>query len=418
MKKNLLVAVTVAVFGLLFSNFAFAQSDQVIAAAGNNYVISARAGGVNFIEGTVSIVRKDGKSGTLLKTDTIEVGDKVTTGADGRAEILLNPGSFVRIGANTEFEFQSTDLENLKLKLSAGSAIFEVYADNEFKVTLDLPANDIELTKSGVYRVDILSDGRERIAVWKGKVFVGDDKLDKTEVTAGNEVFLKGTTATLAKFDRKNKDAFDLWSDLRAKEASNLNKRLKKAAALTGSLMDAYNRGGWNMYGTFGVWVFDPFSGRWCFMPFGSGWRSPYGYSYRFDFYDCQLPPVVWTNPNPNPTPVPSTPIPTGQMTPAQAEIREARRQSATTPTFQRFENNTREERGGGSGGGGWNNSGGSGDTRSNNSSSNNSSSNSSSNNSSSSSDTSTNSTPSQSTPSRSESTPSRTETKETRKID
>jgi hypothetical protein len=411
MKKNLLVAVTVAFLGLLFSNLVFAQSDRVISAAGDTYVISAKAGGVNFVEGNVTIVRKDGKSGALLKSDSVEVGDKVTTGADGKAEILLNPGSYVRLGADAQFEFQSTDLDNLKLKLSAGSAIFEVYADNEFKVTLDLPANDIELTKSGVYRVDILADGRERIAVWKGKVIVGDDKA---EVTAGNEVFLKGTTAsTIAKFDRKNKDALDLWSDLRAKEASNINKRLKKAA-LTGSLMDAYNRGGWNMYGSFGVWVFDPFSGRWCFMPFGRGWRSPYGYSYRFDFYDCPLPPIVWTNPNP--TPIPTTPNPGGgQMTPAQAEIREARRQSARTPTFQRFENNTREERGGGrNNGGGWNNNSDnrsdSSDTRSNSSSSSSSSSSGSSNNS-----------PSQSSPSpsvpSSSSVPTRTESKDV-KID
>jgi hypothetical protein len=376
MKKNLLVAASVAVFGLLFSSFVFAQSDRVVSAAGDTYVISAKAGGVNFIEGTVSILRKDGKSGLLLKSDTIEVGDKVTTGADGKAEILLNPGSFVRLGANVEFEFQSTDLDNLKLKLSAGSAIFEVYADEEFKVSLDLPGTDIALTKSGVYRVDVLADGRERIAVWKGKVVVGDEK---SEVTAGNEVFLKGATATIAKFDRKNKDALDLWSDLRAKEASNINKRLRKAA-LTGSLMDAYNRGGWNMYGTFGVWVFDPFSGRWCFLPFGSGWRSPYGYNYRFDLYDCPLPPIVWTNPNP--TPVPTSPNPGGgQMTQSQIEIREDRRQAARTPTFQRFENNTREERGGGRSIGGGNNSSDnrsdSSDTRSNNSSNNSSSNNS-----------------------------------------
>ena len=409
MKKDLLVAVTVAVFGLLFSNFVFAQSDRVISAAGDTYVISAKAGGVNYVEGNVSILRKDGKSSALLKSDAVEVGDRVSTGADGKAEILLNPGSYVRLGANVGFEFQSTDLDNLKLKLSSGSAIFEVYADNEFKVTLDLPANDIELTKSGVYRVDILADGRERIAVWKGKVIIGDDKLNPTEVTAGNEVFLKGTAVSaIAKFDRKNKDALDLWSDLRAKEASNINKRLRKAA-LTGSLMDAYNRGGWNMYGTFGVWVFDPFSGRWCFLPFGSGWRSPYGYGYRFDMYDCPLPPIVWTNPNPNPT---STNPGGGQMTPAQVEIREARRQSARTPTFQRFENNTREERGGGgrSGGG---NSDGSGGGWNNNSNSRSDSSDTRS------SSSSTSNTPSPSTPAPSmpSSVPSRTESKDV-KID
>jgi hypothetical protein len=371
MKKNLLFAFSIAIFGLLFSGFIFAQDEKVVSAAGDMYVISAKAGGVNYVEGKVAIIRKDGKSGLLLKGDKIEIGDKVSSGADGKVEILLNPGSFVRLGADADFEFQSTDLDNLKLKLSKGSAIYEVYADKEFKVTIDLPEADIELTKSGVYRVDVLADGSGKISVWKGKVQIGDE-----EVKAGRSAIVKGKSATaMAKFDRDNKDALDIWSDLRAKEASAINKRLQRNA-LTNSLLNAYNRGGWNLFRTFGLWVFDPFTGRWCFLPFGQGWRSPYGYGYGFNIYNCPLPPVVWTPPS-NPTTTPGG----GQMTPQQAQIREERRQTIHTPTFQRFENNQRSESRGGGGsrnddnsgstnGGGWNNDRGrsdSNDSRTNN---------------------------------------------------
>ncbi len=339
MKKNLLFVVSIVVFGLLFSTIVFAQNDKVVSAAGDMYVISAKAGGVNYTEGKVAIIRKDGKSGLLLKNDKIEIGDKVSTGADGKAEILLNPGSFVRLGSNAKFEFQTTDLDNLKLKLSGGSAIFEVYADKEFKVTLDLPNADIELTKSGVYRVDVLADGSGKISVWKGRFLAGDEE---TEVKAGRSAIVKGKTAgTIAKFDRDNKDELDIWSDLRAKEASKINKRLQRDA-LTSSLLNSFNLGGWNMFSTLGVWVFDSFSGRWCFLPFGQGWRSPYGYGYGFNIYNCPLPPVVYTPPV-NWTP--STPTPSGNpMTPQQAQIREERRQTMQTPTFQRFENNQRNE--------------------------------------------------------------------------
>ncbi|HVE58282.1 MAG TPA: FecR family protein, partial [Pyrinomonadaceae bacterium] len=178
MKKNLLFAVSIAIFGLLSSTFVFAQNDKIVSAAGDTYVISAKAGGVNYVEGKVSVVHEGGKNGLLQKNDVVVIGDKVLTGADGKAEILLNPGSFVRLGANTEFGFQTIDLDDLKLKLSGGSAIFEVYADDEFKVSLDLPKADIELTKSGVYRVDVLADGSGKISVWKGKVIVGDEKAE------------------------------------------------------------------------------------------------------------------------------------------------------------------------------------------------------------------------------------------------
>ena len=42
------------------------QNDAIRSAAGDKYVISAKAGGVNFVEGTVAVVRKNGRSGLLL----------------------------------------------------------------------------------------------------------------------------------------------------------------------------------------------------------------------------------------------------------------------------------------------------------------------------------------------------------------
>ncbi len=355
MKKYLLFAVSVAVFGLLFSTFVFAQDEKTVSAAGDMYVISAKAGGVNYVEGKVTVARKAGKGGYLLKSDQLEIGDKVSTGADGKAEILLNPGSFVRLGANAGFEFVTTDLENLKLKLSAGSAILEVYADNEFKVSLDLPKTDVEFTKSGVYRVDVLSDGTGKLSVWKGQVLVGDDKA---EVKSGKSAVLIGKSATIAKFDRDNKDELDVWSQTRAKESAKINARLQQKS-LGNTLLNSFNRGGWNMYNTFGLWVFDRFTGRWCFLPFGMGWNSPYGYDYGFNIWNCRMPRYVYTNP-------PVTPTTTTTTLPTSAQIREERRVNMQTPTFQRFENNQRGESRGGSNdsnntqrddsGGGWNN--------------------------------------------------------------
>ena len=93
--------------------FAVAQKDTISAAAGDRYIVSARAGGVNYVEGTVAVIRKSGRSGLLLKGDTLEVGDRVSTGANGKAEILLNPGSFLRLGGSSAFEFNTTSLDDL-----------------------------------------------------------------------------------------------------------------------------------------------------------------------------------------------------------------------------------------------------------------------------------------------------------------
>ncbi|MGI9055810.1 MAG: FecR domain-containing protein, partial [Pyrinomonadaceae bacterium] len=176
MRRNLLQVLSSITIALLLSAFVFAQDSRVLSAAGDVYVISAKAGGVNFIEGKVSVARKQGRSGLLLKGDKVEISDKVSTGANGKAEILLNPGSYLRLSENSTFEFVSTELENLRLKLKTGSAIFEVFADNEFKVTVDTPKTNFYLVKSGIYRIDIAADGTEKIEVWKGRAQIGESE--------------------------------------------------------------------------------------------------------------------------------------------------------------------------------------------------------------------------------------------------
>ncbi|HEX9960328.1 MAG TPA: FecR family protein, partial [Pyrinomonadaceae bacterium] len=170
---------------------AFAQTERdtrAINAASSIYVISAKAGGINFVEGKVAVARKTAKSGYLLKGDELEIGDVVSTGAGGKAEILLNPGSYVRLGENTDFEFVDTSVENLKVKVNRGSVIFEVIADDEFRVAVTTPGADFYVVKSGIYRVDVLSDGAGKIEVWKGLAEIGDGR---------SEPLKKGQSATV-----------------------------------------------------------------------------------------------------------------------------------------------------------------------------------------------------------------------------
>lgn len=288
---------------LALAGAAFAQNETVRSAAGDQYVISAKAGGVNFTEGKVSVFRKSGRSGYLLKGDSLEIGDRVTTSEGGKAEVLLNPGSYLRVGGSTAFEFLTTDLDDLRLNLKAGSAVFEVIADNDFKVTILMPRTAMALTRSGVYRIDIEPDGRSKVSVWKGKMFVGAE--NKTTVKAGRSATVAGVNAEVAKFDRDEKDSLDTWSKDRAKELARVNSRLERNV-LRNTLLNSFNRRGWDFYGSFGLWVFDPFRSSWCFLPFGSGWGSPYGYGYGYDIWNIRMPRWIYyqrpTSPNPGTT--------------------------------------------------------------------------------------------------------------------
>src|SRR6185503_13997326 len=108
---------------------AFAQDRKPLSPEDENqYVISAKAGGVNIVEGSASFKRGKSDWDILIAGDELRPGDSVKTDADGRVEILLSPGSFLRLAENSEFIFSSTSIYNLKLKIVKGSAIVEASA--------------------------------------------------------------------------------------------------------------------------------------------------------------------------------------------------------------------------------------------------------------------------------------------------
>src|SRR5690349_15577842 len=211
--KNYLIRTFAVSFVLgLVAMFAVAQNDTISAAAGDRYVISARAGGVSYVEGTVAVVRASGRSGLLLKGDTLEVGDRVSTAENGKAEILLNPGSFLRIAGNSAFEFNTTSLDNLEVRIDSGTAILEVYAADEFKVNVKTPSATYALIKTGVFRIDIHNPGSSTLSVWKGMATVGSED----PVKSGRAVTVSGKNdVAVTKFDKDGKDAFDEWSKAR-----------------------------------------------------------------------------------------------------------------------------------------------------------------------------------------------------------
>jgi len=102
---------------LAFPLIAFTQNRE-------KFVISAKAGGVNAVTGRASMLpRGNGEWQQLTIKEDLEPGDLVKTGVDGRVEMLLNPGSYLRVGENSEFELSDNSLENLELRLIKGPAI-------------------------------------------------------------------------------------------------------------------------------------------------------------------------------------------------------------------------------------------------------------------------------------------------------
>ncbi len=294
-----LLAAVVLSLTLFCSKPGFAQSRDP-------RVISARAGGINFVVGEVLVTRAGSTAPLALTTaDNLRAGDLIKTGNDGRVEVLLNPGSYVRIGAGAEFTMVDASLDHLRLKLNRGAFVAEVidFDDGQPVLMLDTPQTQISIIKSGVYHIEVLAGGTTEVAVFKGRAQVGPGAV---LVKDGHKMLVaNGGAMEVAKLDKKEADALDAWSRERAQLLAKANGRVTRNRTLVSALqrlhsMDAGYGYGWVPAGYSsrgnGYWVFDSFAGTWVFIPFY--WRPvncPYGFNYNNVLY---VPPPQGTLPN------------------------------------------------------------------------------------------------------------------------
>ena len=79
------------------------------------FMISAQAGLVNYVEGPVNVQLHQ----------QIPAGTPIQTGPQGHAEILLNPGSFLRVGENSTVILDSVELTQIAVRVVNGIALIE-----------------------------------------------------------------------------------------------------------------------------------------------------------------------------------------------------------------------------------------------------------------------------------------------------
>jgi hypothetical protein len=232
----------------------------------NKYVISAKAGVVNLAEGDARVIRARAFAmpEMLISGDELQSGDTVKTGKTGRAEILLNPGCYLRLGEQSEFVFLFDNFTSDKLKLLRGSAVLEASAIDG-SILVETPKASFEIARDGLYRFNVGVDGRAEVAVRKGRVFVG-----KTTIREGKRAVVEGGTAAIAKLNKQDVDALDEWSKDRAKALIALNSGLSNTG-MRRTLGMSFMRN---------AWIYDPFCRCYTFLPMAGGFASPYGWNY------------------------------------------------------------------------------------------------------------------------------------------
>jgi len=240
--------------------------------------ISAKAGGVNAVTGKVS-VKSEGKEVRLLTSnDDLESGDVVSTSVSGQVEVLLNPGTYLRLAERSELVMEDNSLDNLLVRLNKGSAIIEATGPGEAQLYIPIVTAQQRMTivRPGVYRINA-APGATELFVRKGRVSLSDNKNDV--VKGGKKVTFTGAPATIAKLSDEDLDEFDEWSKTRGQTLARANARLS-ARTVNAYLMANSWFGGSAFGSRFGLWTWSPFSSCYTFLPFSYGWGTPYGGYY------------------------------------------------------------------------------------------------------------------------------------------
>lgn len=189
------------------------------------YVLSAMAGYIYHTEGEVWL----GDRSIAPKPEDFEhvlEGRRLRTG-DGRAELLLVPGSFVRIGGGSEVEMVSSGLTSAVLRLHQGSLIVDLQTQFEKdSIAVRVADYEVRFRKTGLYRVDAQPGVSPLLRVSNGRARIERDGAEGFDVKAHQRAALNAGVPQKAA--ETNPDRLDEWNDQRHEKLVALAEQVRK----------------------------------------------------------------------------------------------------------------------------------------------------------------------------------------------
>jgi hypothetical protein len=268
----------IAALAALFAPALFALDIQNPAPAS-----SAVPGTLNYIEGAATI---DGHflAANSVGSVTLQPGQEIAT-SQGRVEVLLTPGVFLRLDHNSAAKLVSSDLLNTVVNVERGRAAVEV--DQIFRENdLHIVENNVpvQLLKPGYYEFDV---DRGTVLTFSGEAAAMRPDGKFVAIKAHHDLNVaEAPHLKTAGFDEDAQEQSSLyrWSSLRSDYLAAANQQI--AGEYGAGYAPGWYWDPWLSYYTFlGPYPFySPFG--WGFYPFGWGFGGFGGGFYgRGGFY-------------------------------------------------------------------------------------------------------------------------------------
>jgi len=246
---------------------------------------TAVPGTLNYVEGQVQIGTQVLNSKAIGSAE-LQPGQTLTT-ENGKAEVLLTPGVFLRVGNGSSVKMISPSITNTELALEHGHAMVEVaeiHPENDIRITED--GASVTVLKTGLYD---FNQRQAEFRVLDGKAVV-EDGFKHVTVKRGREVSLANADSLRAeKFDKNAYTEGDLyrWSSLRSDYVAEAN---VDASAMYAN----YGWGPWG-FGWWGAdWYWDPWFDAFTFIPGDGIFYSPFGWGFYSPWWVYEAPIYGW----------------------------------------------------------------------------------------------------------------------------
>ena len=286
MKNRLALMVGALILGLCAMTMAQEQRTE------EQSEVRSSVARISLIHGDVSTQRGDsGDWATVVLNQPIVSSDKLSTGANSRAEVQLDHGNIVRLGDNTLAGIAGLSRTQIQIQVDRGLIDYSVFKGSEAAVEIDTANVAIRPDqREGVYRIEANAEGETSVIVRKGSAQISTPQ-GSTQVEQGQMAIVRGvgddTQYKLA--DAPAKDSWDSWNNDRDHKILDAESWRNTNRYYVGSEdLDAYGR--WVTVPDYGpVWApaagpgWAPYrSGRWVWEP-GWGWTwvsyEPWGWA-------------------------------------------------------------------------------------------------------------------------------------------
>jgi hypothetical protein len=272
---------------------------------------------LNYFEGQVSI---DGRSIGQQAIGTTELihGQSLQTQA-GKAELLLTPGVFLRVGDNSSVTMISPSLTNTELRLDKGKATIEA-AELRLQTDIIVDVGDarVRLAQAGLYEINA---DQNIVRVYQGQLFVDANNREIAVKSQFQLAFDAYNSMTPKKFNQAPDEALDQakapdvdqsqagaldqdqlqtpdpaadpvpnqddlyqWSSLRSSYLAEANVDQAEDYQSADDMGNSSDGWAWDPY--YATYTFIPGGGTTYYSPFGWGFYSPYDVGYApYGFY-------------------------------------------------------------------------------------------------------------------------------------